>query len=173
MRLFVAIRFSEETERRLLAAIGALRRQGRGTFTRPENLHMTLAFLGETDRLDAAKDAVARIHAPAFSLEVCRIGAFGDLYWAGAERSAPLLALQRQVCANLRAEGFSLESRAFRPHLTLVRRFVPDGTPDLEQVERALGRSVSEINQVSLMESVRREGRLLYLPRYTRRLEDA
>ncbi|MGM9618806.1 MAG: RNA 2',3'-cyclic phosphodiesterase [Oscillospiraceae bacterium] len=173
MRLFVAIHFSRETEQRLLSAIRALRQQGHGTFTRPENLHMTLAFIGETDRLEAAKAAVARVQAPAFSLEVSRIGAFGELYWAGAERCAPLLELQRQVSGNLRAEGFSLESRSFQPHLTLVRRFVPAGSLDLAAVERALGRSVSEIREVSLMESTRREGRLLYLPRYTRRLEKA
>ena len=59
MRLFVAIRFSPAVEEALWTAVGDLRRQGAGTFTRRENLHLTLAFIGETDRLEDARQAVA------------------------------------------------------------------------------------------------------------------
>lgn len=59
MRLFVAIRFSPAVEQALWAAVGDLRRQGDGTFTRRENLHLTLAFIGETDRLEEVKSALA------------------------------------------------------------------------------------------------------------------
>ena len=51
MRLFAAIRFSPAVEEALWAAVGDLRCRGAGTFTRRENLHLTLAFIGETDRL--------------------------------------------------------------------------------------------------------------------------
>ena len=51
MRLFVAIQFSPAVRSTLLEAVETLRRQGSGRFTRPENLHLTLAFIGETEDL--------------------------------------------------------------------------------------------------------------------------
>ena len=50
MRLFAAIQLSPAVREALLTAQADLRRQGRGAFPPPENLHLTLAFLGETDR---------------------------------------------------------------------------------------------------------------------------
>ena len=58
MRLFVAIRPSPAVRDVLLDVEAALRRQGRGTFTRPENLHLTLAFLGEAESAAPAQAAV-------------------------------------------------------------------------------------------------------------------
>ena len=93
MRLFVAIRFSPAVEQALWAAVGDLRRQGDGTFTRRENLHLTLAFIGETDRLEEVKSALAPLTG---SGPVCLeaggpLGRFGDLWWAGI-RGGPALA---------------------------------------------------------------------------------
>ena len=162
MRLFVAIRFSPEVDRRLLAAIDALRRQGRGNFTRAENLHLTLAFLGETERPDDAADAIRRIDAPTFSLELGTLGSFGSLYWAGAAPSPALRTVQSQTVRLLREAGFSPDDRPFRPHLTLCREFVPFRTLDAGAVERALGTPRCRIDRVSLMRSDRLSGRSVY-----------
>ena len=51
MRLFLAIQLSPAVREALLTAQDALRRQGRGSFPPPENLHLTLAFLGEAEDL--------------------------------------------------------------------------------------------------------------------------
>ena len=62
MRLFIAVSLSPPVREALLAAQRELRRQGRGAFPPPENLHLTLAFLGETDRpaqAEAALNAVS------------------------------------------------------------------------------------------------------------------
>lgn len=49
MRLFVAILFPEPVRKALMDTMAQMRAQGaHGNFTRPENLHLTLAFLGET-----------------------------------------------------------------------------------------------------------------------------
>jgi 2'-5' RNA ligase len=48
MRLFIAIHFSPGVREVLLSAIDSLRAQAvSGNFTRPENLHLTLAFIGD------------------------------------------------------------------------------------------------------------------------------
>ena len=63
MRLFAAIRFSPAVEEALWAAVGDLRCRGAGTFTRRENLHLTLAFLGETADAAAAEAAVEALRS--------------------------------------------------------------------------------------------------------------
>ena len=73
MRLFVAIRPSPAVRDVLLDAEAALRRQGRGTFTRPENLHLTLAFVGEAER---AAPAQAALEAAFAKWQIWSIGLF-------------------------------------------------------------------------------------------------
>lgn len=170
MRLFVAIRFSPQVEQSLLRAQGALQRQGTGRFTRPENFHLTLAFIGETDRLDEAKEAVRSVSQPAFRVRLEGVGAFGNLYWAGIAPNPALQGLQREVSQGLRSRGFSLEKRAFRPHLTLCRQLRPDGAFALSAVEKALGTPECRITRVSLMESLRINGTLVYRERFGKNL---
>ena len=58
MRLFIAINFSDKTRSRLLALRDELRLHSeRGNFTAPENLHLTLVFLGECDDRQTAAAA--------------------------------------------------------------------------------------------------------------------
>lgn len=122
MRLFVAICFDEPCKDVLCAAIAGLKSHARqGNFSRRENLHLTLAFLGETNRLAAAKQALQSIHTEPFSIELAGLGCFqrsgSGLWWMGVAENKALAALQQQVVTAL--AGFSLEKRAFRPHLTL------------------------------------------------------
>ena len=59
MRLFVAICFSDEIKALLSSVCQKLKTQSlSGNFTRPENLHMTLAFIGESNRVAAVKSAM-------------------------------------------------------------------------------------------------------------------
>ncbi|MBQ0038147.1 MAG: RNA 2',3'-cyclic phosphodiesterase [Clostridiales bacterium] len=166
MRLFVAIRFSPQVNAALLRAQNILRRQGSGNFTQPENLHLTLAFIGETNQLDAAIRAINTIKASSFTVKVSEMGHFGDLYWAGTGNNAALSALQKRVSRALEAEGFSLEKRTFRPHLTLCRRFRPYVDCDLRAAQAALNGAECRITRVSLMESRRIQGKLIYTERY-------
>ena len=59
MRLFLAIQLSPAVREALLTAQDALRRQGRGSFPPPENLHLTLAFLGEAEDPTRARAALS------------------------------------------------------------------------------------------------------------------
>jgi len=106
MRLFVALPLDETMRDALCRAMEDLRAAGvRGRFSHRENLHLTLAFLGETPRLAQACRAVAGVEAPAFDLRLETFGLFrrqeGSILWAGLTPSAPLLALQRQVAGRL------------------------------------------------------------------------
>lgn len=153
MRLFLAIHFSGETQRQLLAARDALRAQGQGLFPPDENLHLTLAFIGETDRVEVAKRALQQVEASPFLLRFDRLGQFGDLYWAGACESVALRALQAQLITHLSTAGFLFEKREFIPHVTLARRFVPGADFSAAPLEQILREIEEPIRKITLMVS--------------------
>lgn len=125
MRLFVGLELPDDI-RRDLAAISA---GVQGTrWVAPENFHITLRFIGETDRHQAADldDALADILAPDFDLKLRGVGSFGSrgrlrALWAGVEPSAALAHLQGKVERACMRVGFPPEERKFKPHVTLAR----------------------------------------------------
>ncbi|WP_163648004.1 RNA 2',3'-cyclic phosphodiesterase [Modicisalibacter sp. 'Wilcox'] len=132
MRLFFAL-WPEPTLREQLAA---LRREARrrcgGHATPPEQLHLTLAFLGEAtsaqaDALAASTRALAL--APG-TWTLSRIGHFprAGVVWAGGDAGAEALAaLHERLAALAAGAGLSVRSPGpFTPHVTLLRRA---GTP--------------------------------------------
>jgi 2'-5' RNA ligase len=107
----------------------ALRLKAR--WVRPENIHLTLKFLGDIDPGDVAKLHRAMMAAAAgsapFSLALGGIGVFPDpkrprVVWAGfAGSMQPLMDLQRNLEDRLAEAGFPKDKRAFKGHLTLGR----------------------------------------------------
>lgn len=166
MRLFVAIPIPDEVLPALLQAQKALLRAGRGNASRLENLHITLAFLGETDRCVAAQEALRTVQAAPLQLTLSGAGHFGDVCWAGVTLTPALAELQRQTAQALRDAQFRLDSRPFRPHLTLCRRFRPEAAiePALPAVTRALGAPCWQAEEIVLMHSHRVDGVLTYTP---------
>ena len=173
MRLFVAVLLSESMRQALLETMAQMRAQGaHGNFTRRENLHITLAFLGETDALGCAraKRALATCTASCapVPLQLSQAGHFGTLWWAGLQNSVPLQALAQSTQNALRAEGFALENRPFVPHITLARQ-VSAPAPLCLRVPRA---SFSA-ERISLMRSERINGVLRYTEIYAPSLSKA
>jgi RNA 2',3'-cyclic 3'-phosphodiesterase len=100
-------------------------------WVRPENMHLTLRFLGDIDRrqlpeLEAAIGTAAKAAAP-FALNAKRIGVFPNLraprvVWMGFEGALDsLLQIYQRLAETLHPLGFPPESRAFTGHLTLGR----------------------------------------------------
>ena len=175
MRLFIAIGLEDPVKDLLCRAQRQLKRQALGgRFSRRENLHLTLAFLGEAPDIRRAAIALDQIQAAPFSLAVQGLGYFpsaeGQTWWMGAAPCPLLAALHRQLCRQLRAQGFSLEDRPFRPHLTLGRGIRLPAGFDSQALARQLGGAVQRVACIRLMESTRRQGLLCYEERYRRPL---
>lgn len=175
MRLFTAILLEKSVVESLCAAEAELsRRSAHGNFTRRENLHLTLNFLGESTRVAAVWQAMEKVSRPAFQLRVKGLGRFrrsgGDLWWAGVEPCPPLLQLQKELADGLRTAGFSLEDRDYRPHLTLGREVVLSDGVDPRQLE-LLPETEMRVRRVSLMRSDRLNGRLTYTELFSHPLE--
>ena len=157
MRLFFAIPLPPPVRETLAAVQDGLRAQGRGAFPPPENLHLTLAFLGETEDLAGAVAALAAIRARPFSLSVGGpLGRFDDLWWAGVRAGRALEDLALSLQADLRARGFSIEDRPFQPHITLVRRWQGEAP----QVTVPHAKMV--VRRVSLLRSDQTGGKRIY-----------
>lgn len=166
MRLFIAIQFSREIKTALLGAITELRAQAHsGSFTREENLHLTLAFIGETEKTAVILQIMDSTEMSPFEMTVCDAGSFGALYWAGVEKNPTLVHLAEGLRAALRANGFEIETRAFKPHITLVRQLQAE-----RPVTFSILRMTMMVTRLSLMKSERINGRLVYTEIYGRDL---
>ncbi|MDX1433541.1 MAG: RNA 2',3'-cyclic phosphodiesterase [Gammaproteobacteria bacterium] len=126
-RLFFALWPDESTRDALAAIAKAALGDASGRLVPPENLHLTLAFLGSVDETlrACAERAAGRISTPAFTLELVRAGRWPRarvLWTAPAETPEALSQLALSLNEALRDCGYSPESRPFRAHVTLVRK---------------------------------------------------
>jgi len=164
VRLFYGLRFRSDSLDAVEAVQNALLRQGMtGRVTRRENLHMTLAFLGEIapDRVPVLRELLRRHLAGAGDWDLsCRaLGLFpGRILYLAPEAPESLLEAQASLAGALRREGFSLEDRPFRPHVTLCRNCrLTDGIPEMKPLTLA-------VSEAALMLSHRPDGVLTYSP---------
>ena len=124
-RLFFAIWPDAGSVERLGAMAGELAPRLGGRAVPRDNIHLTLAFLGDLDDERAAVAASIPLTAPPFTLALDRLGSFrrARVAWAGCSRApAALVELESDLSARLRELGFALEDRAFTPHVTLLRK---------------------------------------------------
>jgi RNA 2',3'-cyclic 3'-phosphodiesterase len=130
MRLFVALNFQKEVRNALRDLMERLCRDSSGArWVRPEVMHVTLKFLGETDEKNLAniRGSLAEIHsASPVEMHFRGLGFFPNerrprVLWCGITASPNLGELAASVEGALEPLGFPSESRAFVPHLTLAR----------------------------------------------------
>lgn len=166
MRLFIAVHFSKELKEVLLTAIADMKHQAvSGNFTRPENLHLTLAFIGESENVVALKRVIDQCTVPAFELAISGTGTFGNLFWVGVEKNPKLKALAESIQNELRKNGFTIEERAFKPHITLARQLLKQGPFSIN-----VRRTAMTVGRISLMKSERIDGQLIYTEIYGKNL---
>lgn len=125
MRLFVALPLPEAVRRQL-----ALLQQGvaGARWVRSEQLHLTLAFLGEVTEKQATEliSRLQQIRFAPFTLQFDRLGCFPQtglprVLWIGLQSSPDLLQLAHEIRYAACAAGVLLEHRPFAPHITLAR----------------------------------------------------
>lgn len=162
MRLFTAILFTPEIKTALTDHIAKLKAAStHGNFTIENNLHLTLNFIGETDRVVEVKKAMSAIDAEPFTLTLGKPGVFkrsgGDIYWIGVEKNPKLENLHKQLSDALRGRGFLLENRDYKPHITLGREVSLKQPPEFANMPLSM-----TVSRVSLMKSERIQGKLVY-----------
>jgi len=169
MRLFISINFNAETKKGLQTLCDELSAvSSRGRYCLPENLHLTLAFLGECDaeQIAATKAAIDAVIFDPFEIKIDHMGYFkrngGDIWWAGIHKNKTLFELQQTLTASLKKNGLSVEERKYIPHITLGREVFTNAQP--RQID-PFGETVSRID---LMKSEHINGKLTYTSIYRR-----
>jgi 2'-5' RNA ligase len=135
VRLFVALEIPVAVRDNLAAQIKELRdlpaplADKRLRWVRPENLHVTLKFIGEVEaaKLDGIRSALTAIGVGApVGLDFRGLGFFPAeeyprVLWAGLKAWGNLPVLARDIDRALEGQGIARDERAFTPHLTLAR----------------------------------------------------
>jgi len=157
MRLFIAIQLSDAMKDALTSAQEEMYDHGvRGNFTTRENMHLTLAFIGEYPDKDHVLDALSSVSFSSFSIALKGMGCFRDLWWAGMEESAPLTAVVRRIRRALAEQNIPFDRKRFSPHITLIRKAT--GTMPGIQIS-----TVSmQVGRISLMRSDRGKRGMIY-----------
>lgn len=163
MRLFIAIPFEPAVLDALTAAQSSLKAGGvRGGFTPRQNLHMTLAFLGEVRDARPVIAALERVPLLRSYMTFDKTEMFRDVL-ACTFRVEPAL---RQYVQGLRGEldkaGIGFDRKPFRPHVTLVRRASFSGGTELSCVRDALQTVEIPVRRVCLMRTDFIDGRPKY-----------
>jgi RNA 2',3'-cyclic 3'-phosphodiesterase len=138
VRLFVALEIPSAVRKNLAALLESLRAVSPQTrWVRPENLHVTLKFMGEVPetKLAATRSALAGVRSDQpVTLDFCGLGFFPNekrprVFWAGIEASPNLKTLAADIESVVEKLGIPREQWPFSPHLTLAR-FEPPGLPE-------------------------------------------
>ena len=163
MRLFIAIRFDEGMLAALADAQAAMREAGvSGNYTSRENLHLTLAFIGEYDDPDAVLAAIERAGFRQMELRLEGVGCFGDLFWAGLAENKALQAYVKRLRRELAEAGIPFDRKHFSPHVTLIRRASARGGGPLPVPAGGAPSGRMVATHVSLMRSDRGKNGMIY-----------
>lgn len=124
IRAFVALEVPDEAASVLEGAQAGLRL---GRLVPRENLHLTLAFLGEHPGpiIEDVHHALDGLRAVAVDIQTTGLGMFGDArprtVFADVAPNEPLVALRKKIRQAARGAGVALASERFHPHITLAR----------------------------------------------------
>jgi 2'-5' RNA ligase len=139
VRLFVALEIPSAVRDNLAAFLSEMRAlteklgERRVRWVRPENLHVTLKFIGEVADTKLADIRTALSSVPSVAPIDVRFRGLGffpnenrpTVLWAGLDASPHLSTFAGDIDGALTAMGIAREKRAFVPHLTLARFAAP------------------------------------------------
>lgn len=161
MRLFIAINFDEDA----VAEIESYQKDLKdckvdGHYTPRENLHLTLAFIGEYSHYEDVLDIMEGIPFSEFSMKIEKIELFRDMYLARMTDHAILQSYVRKLRRALSDANIPFDKKKFRPHITLARR--AQYAPDHPVIEWEGADYNIRVNTISLMRSQRGKNGMVY-----------
>ena len=169
MRLFTAILYTDDILDEICKIKDRLGAEAvRGKMTKRENLHLTLAFPGETppSKMPDIRRAMGKVAFDEFDISLSGLGRFrrrcGDILWMGVTGSPGLQSLAGSCAAEFRKIGFALEDKEYVPHLTLGREVIMPQDFDPENAKTPV--LTQRVKEMSLMLSERVRGTLIYTP---------
>jgi len=127
MRLFIALDIDSAIRQRIATFVDGVRGFAPDVrFVGPQSFHVTLKFLGESDKLEPIKAALQGVHAHQVALNFRGYGFFpgpknARVFWTGIEAGPELQQLVSSIDRAMTPLGFEPEKGPYRAHLTLAR----------------------------------------------------
>lgn len=151
-RIFIAIELPPNVRHKIKDHIDRLRNSlpdVRASWTREDNLHLTLKFLGDVpvNQIESVSQALLRaaIQIPDFDLVIRDCGSFPphgkpNVLWIGInDASSNLRNLHAAIEDECAKAGFDRDQRSFHPHLTIARLRNPKGARSLSEMHQQIG----------------------------------
>lgn len=161
MRLFLAISIAGAMQDSLLNLQHHWRNIGvRGHFVPAENLHLTLAFIGEYGNPDIVMDAISAVSFTPFTIQLDGAGNFHDALWAGTAQNEELTHCVRRLRRALAEQNIPYDRKKISPHITLVRR--ADFPGNIESLLEELPTGTMKVTEIALMRSDRGKNGMIY-----------
>lgn len=163
MRLFISVNFTDEFKSAIIeyqSKLRELKDDSHINWTREENLHLTLAFIGEYNDVERVKSALDTVDFKPFTIKTNMCGNFGTLRWVGITENA--VRLSDKVRDSLNDFGIPYDEKPMKPHVTVAREMIIDRRAVLPKVRD----SSMTVRRISLMKSERINGKLTYTEVY-------
>ena len=147
----------------LVSLQDAMRRWGvSGNYVAPDNLHLTLAFIGEyADPYDVS-EVMEQIGFEPFSIRLSGMGSFENLWWAGISENEELRRIVKRLRYALADAGIPFDRKKFSPHITLIRKPVCAGGILPEGISDDIQNAQMIVDHISLMRSDRGKHGMVY-----------
>ena len=162
MRLFVAISPTDEIRKALVKAQNYLSRHGiTGAYQTLENLHLTLAFIGEYPDPETVLDVMEETAFDPFQITYDHLGVFREsIVWGGIEASEPTENLAKKLRYELAKADIPFDNSTFTPHFTLARHAnFSKGIPPVEIDPVSM-----MVQEITLYRSDRGKSGMIYTP---------
>jgi RNA 2',3'-cyclic 3'-phosphodiesterase len=189
MRLFISIELSPEIHDQLSKLIAELKKDGCSSikWVKPENIHLTLKFLGDTasTKLPELQQRISSVcnSVKPFRITVLGTGGFPSrktpkVLWAGLNAEEALDHLYHALDAEMAKFGFPKENRPFSPHLTLARIPSPAESPALDSTLKHLFNVQNKnfgmviVRRITLFQSTLASGGSIYTPLFRFQLSE-
>jgi len=171
LRLFISVNCDDKVKNQLLTVQNKIKSQSvKGNFSLPENLHLTLVFIGETpeDKVQVITSVIDQALKPGvdpFTLTFSTVGCYThskkELWWIGTDhndtRLNDLNTIRQRIADGLLSKGVNFDNRPFNPHITLGRE-IKHASPIIIPKQEIM----YPVNHISLMKSERVSGKLTY-----------
>ena len=162
MRAFLGIDFDSVSFKKINNLMLNLSKSGvKGNFTKKDNLHLTLLFLGELNKeeINQVENIMDSIEFCDFTIEIKKLTSLKDMLVLEVE-SEKLMLLQKEIALKVSKTKINFDNKKYYPHITLVRK-------SNMMLEKELNIN-SNVNGFYLYSSQRIDGNLVYKKEYER-----
>lgn len=164
MRAFIGIKLDDSAIKKIKGYFNYFYSENvTGNFTKLNNLHLTLSFLGEINpnRVEELINVIESMELKIKQIKISKITKLKDMVVGEVTRDCELMSLQDELVKELKLKGFILDKKAFYPHITLIRQV--SGGNNLKNFNSNV-EIISNVTKITLFESTRINKELIYIP---------